>query len=119
MPKLTPNSRGKFATLFHTVRVALDRVEDLLDVAITNNNATDIVNLARARKSLKAELFRLRELEMDYQASARGVTEAENELAKGAADARGHVKSMASVAKALNAVAKLSSTITQLLAFFP
>ena len=119
MPDLTSSSRGKFTVLFNVVREALGRVEVLLDAAIEANSVDDIVALAKARKTLKAQLFRLRELEMDYQASQRGMSEAEAALARGAEEARGHMRSVKRVADVINAVARLAATITRLLAFFP
>ena len=89
-----------------------------LFAAVKRNDTSEIVLLANASADLQDEVLRLRELEMDYEASQAGLSQAEADLAQGASEARRHVRSMESVASALQAVADVSGTITRLLGLF-
>ncbi len=119
MTTITKAAEGKFTSLFTTIRRALDQVEARLDEAVDAAKTDDIIALATARKTLKQQLFQIRELEIDYQASAKGPSEAEMALSKGADEAKGFLRSMKKVADTLDSVAKIAATLTRLLRVFP
>lgn len=119
MPAISPSARGKFDMLFADVRRALKRIEKSLDEAIDEGDVDTIVRMAQARKEMKDALWDLRDVEMEYEASQKGKSQAETMLADSAAEARQFVSDMKSVAKVLDAVAKVAGTVTKLLNFFP
>lgn len=119
MPRITGNSRNSFDSLISSVRSAERDVRERLKEAVkTGAPAADQLSLIEASVELSDELQRISDLELDYMASAKGVSDAEKELAQGAQDARGHVKAMKSVASAIQGAADVAAVIKRLLASF-
>lgn len=119
MPRITSNSRNSFDSLISSVRTAEIDVRDRLKDAVKRDApASEQLGLIKAAVELSDELQRISDLELDYMASVKGISDAERELAQGAQDARGHVKAMQSIASAIQSVADIAAITTRLLALF-
>ena len=119
MPQITPTSRNSFDSLIATIRKADRDVQECLKQAVKQNYPVeDLVSLVQASVKLSDELQRISDLELDYMASEIGVSDAEEDLALGAQDARAHTKSMKTVAEFVDGAEKVTSVITKLLQRF-
>ena len=119
MPVITDNSRNSLDSLISSVLEAEAKTNSQLKEAVKNNApVSEKARLVDAAVQLSDELQRLNDLELDYKASAKGISQAEKELAQGAQDARRHVKSMNSVANVVQGAADVASVIARLLAIF-
>ncbi len=113
MPEISGPSGKKFDSLYFWVRKARTLNERELKAATASGDTALRDNLLLKRLELKAQLYHIIDLEIDFLGSNTNPSTAENGLAIAVTETRRLVGRLNSIARILNAAAEIASILAR------